>query len=858
MNSLASDVFDWLRHRPAWQQYVAEYLTSGHALSEEDHVTIAERLASGFRFPEPSSSPEEYEAEIEAPLSLFIGEVHIVDNINALVGGSRLTFERDGITAVYGDNGSGKSGFARVLKQALRSRQQEAVLTNVYGDDGSGQPRANITVGFGQDTPTEYAWPSSLPPELKQALFFDRSCASMYVTNDNEVHYRPRELRVLDQLITVCDVVRSILDGEMATTSHPTQTLPNLDPQSPSGEFLASLAATTTEEEIERACALGDDTPQALASATSELNLLRSSGVEGERARLRSLRDALTTFSQHIEGLDQLVGAAAVQNLRQLESSASDLRSAANQLARQTFDDELLDGTGSALWRTLWEAAKTFSESEAYPGHVYPVLDADARCVLCQQELEADARSRFRQFASITTSQLEQDASAAEAEVDKRYVQIAGTSSSDHVTGELLAQIALFDDELGSECRQLVEALSRQRSALASRAPDNVSSELSSRAVSQKLQIAIESLIAQAELIDESTYAASIESLEARCRDLQDQVTIANHSEAVAAEARRLRRLAALEEAKRKTATGPITAKATELTRKHVNKRIREQFAAEATPLGLIQVELADVGGQKGLLKHKTRLRDSRQSAPIQRVLSEGEQSALGLAGFLVDIALDESASAVVLDDPVSSLDHLKRSHIASRLVQLASSRQVIIFSHDLVFLRDIRGASEEFGVAFSERTIRNLPSAGPGNCSIGHPWKARDVRQRLGELKNSLEVLQHRWETMDPDDYEKEVADWAGKMSETLERMASQEVAERVYDQSTLHVKPELFRIFGRITEEDDRVYQNAYSKTSEWARRHDKDLAMSYTAPRVEELQEVLDDCRELFKRIRGYQQS
>ena len=40
----------------------------------------------------------------------------------------------------------------------------------------------------------------------------------------------------------------------------------------------------------------------------------------------------------------------------------------------------------------------------------------------------------------------------------------------------------------------------------------------------------------------------------------------------------------------------------------------------------------------------------------IDHVLSEGEQTALGLAGLLTEVEYDESKSAVALDDPVSSL----------------------------------------------------------------------------------------------------------------------------------------------------------------------------------------------------------
>jgi wobble nucleotide-excising tRNase len=37
---------------------------------------------------------------------------------------------------------------------------------------------------------------------------------------------------------------------------------------------------------------------------------------------------------------------------------------------------------------------------------------------------------------------------------------------------------------------------------------------------------------------------------------------------------------------------------------------------------------------------------------PVAQVLSEGEQTALGLAGYFTEAHFDDSKSALVLDDP--------------------------------------------------------------------------------------------------------------------------------------------------------------------------------------------------------------
>ena len=63
----------------------------------------------------------------------------------------------------------------------------------------------------------------------------------------------------------------------------------------------------------------------------------------------------------------------------------------ARRLREATFSAGLLAGTGSELWTELWEAARRFSQEQAYPGQAFPVVEDGAHCVLCQQDLDHTA-----------------------------------------------------------------------------------------------------------------------------------------------------------------------------------------------------------------------------------------------------------------------------------------------------------------------------------------------------------------------------------------------------------------------------------------------------------------------------------
>lgn len=51
-------------------------------------------------------------------------------------------------------------------------------------------------------------------------------------------------------------------------------------------------------------------------------------------------------------------------------------------------------------------------------------------------------------------------------------------------------------------------------------------------------------------------------------------------------------------------------------------------------------------------------------------------------------------------------MDHVRKESIAQRLVDEASRRQVIIFTHDILFTNYLATAAEEKGMAFVGLTV--------------------------------------------------------------------------------------------------------------------------------------------------------
>ena len=853
---IEQEIAAWAAGRPAWQQSVLHELAHGHRFSQEEIYTLAGQLKAGIQPTAPKLKAEEIPGAKTEGETVLLGSVREATNVNALVDSQELTFAPNGLTVVYGDNASGKSGYARVIKDAVEARHRERVHQNVFLANPGAQ-RAQVEFRAGVQTKIS-TWPDAVSGQLRAIAFYDEACGDTYIGGESELTYRPPALAMLDDLIGVCDAVRAVLDQDLRENQLTRKTLPAVAEHSSAASFLRTLSSGTTTQAVDEACAVSEDAEQQLGGLLRDEARLRASDPTAERNRLEADAARMASVSKHVAELASALTDERVGDVLRLRTVAVELRAAANIASSRNFESEPLSGVGSQAWRTLWEASRAFSETEAYAeAGGFPVTSEGARCVLCHQELSQEAANRLSRFQAFMTETTAQMAAAAErtlAQADARFRSLGS------IPTEVTAALAVLDASdpgYAQALGQWLQEAGSRRAAILKRLEGSTDPEIPSLFESPQsaLDIGVAELRARAAAINAVQFQAELADVTKGKEDLQSRLALRAGRDAVIAETVRLADRAKIEVAKHLTDTAQITRKATELTEEHVTALVRDRFTRESDRLRLERIELKRTGGQKGKYRHRPALLGAKASQPVEEVLSEGEQTALGLAGYFTEAYFDDSKSALVLDDPVTSLDHVRRARVAYRLCQFATDRQVIVFTHDIAFVGDLRRAADELQVGFTERSVQRRGDNAPGVCSEQHPWKAKDVGGRLQQLEHELASIKRQRTTWDQETYEKECGDWAGKLSEAWERLIHLEIVYNVVDAGTSEVRPKMFKVLARITDEDDREFQQSYGRISGWARRHDKSPSTNYVAPEPIELEQELELVRAWFERVKKY---
>ena len=664
--------------------------------------------------------------------------------VNALASGQGLTFAACGLSIVYGDNGSGKSGFVRVLKSACRSRDDKTAILGDVNAPGDVPQRAHIEFEVAGTAETcDWRPECGDHADLPAVSIFDARSASIHVQKTNNVAYVPFAMALLDRLGRACDELRARVKGRIDTLAAQTPVVvgtPSLHRDTAAGSFLHGLSAKSSRAELDLLVTLSAEERSRLSSLDGDLAQDPAKAAEKLRARSARLESAL-------EALNRLVAAAGTKNfaeLRRLESEAKVASEAARLASDSLFGEAPLPGVGSDAWRRLWEAARVYSDQVAYPSRTFPAPVEDERCVLCQQPLEDDALHRHAAFEIFVKGAAQEAASEAARRLEEFRRDLGGARMP---TGSIRALVTLLETELdrpalASDVRRAASTAAwRLRALLSGKAEPTAQAPVPA----PDLDGLRMDITGRARALSGDADGAERRMLVSEHAGLKDRVSLAGIADDVRAEIDRQVEIAALRKAEKTCGTATkrqITTKNKDLSGKLVTDVLRGRFAREVQKLriGSMPIELRKVHDRDFQSFFKVALVD-KPDEPVGEILSEGEHRGVALASFLAELVTSKDCSGIVFDDPMSSLDHNYRRRVAKRLVEEAAHRQVIVFTHDLTFLFDLQREAEAGRQNVHYQNVHRAQSR-PGHVSGDLPIDAKSAGPLAAALRSELKQV--------------------------------------------------------------------------------------------------------------------
>lgn len=839
------EILPWSQDRPAWQREALRLLVLNGELVEEDFNALAEICKASHGLASPRDSVPLAKEHIPtqttgAPVSLVSIFHH--RGVNALAEDQTLKFG-PGLTVVYGDNGAGKTGYIRILKGACRARGPEKILGNVVSGMTPLAPVVAIKYNVGAETdPREWAGGSE-DEFVSRVSVFDTQCAAVYLTEKTDVAFRPFGLDLFDKLVKACKAVRARLESEQRTLG--TNVLAAVQAMIPENtsvaRFLANVSSLTNPEAVQSLAQLSSEQEARLALLEKSLLDLQANDPEKLIRQLTVRAGRVQALVRHLREVEATLSDNALKAVFDSRTEGRRKNQEAKRLREATFAQGLLKGTGTDAWTPLWESARRFSQEQAYPDKPFPVVGGGAQCVLCQQNLDHVAAHRLKQFEDFVASTVERELRQIRDTFARQRKTFADLKTTTEAVDETLKEIRIEHEVVADAISAALTSNEKRRVAIFSALMED--SDLAADCAALVLATAeAEGLSAQIEerieTLRTSANDQTRKSMTAEAQELRSRKLLATHQQAVLNDIERRKKYAAYGLCIDDTKTQAITAKSTAITKMVVSQKLKKSFQNELVNLSFrhVEVELKELGGTDGVFYHKLVLTRA-PGVDLPKVVSEGEQRCLSIAAFFAELSTADDPSGIVFDDPVSSLDFQWRNGVARRLVQESKSRQVIVFTHDVVFLLSIRQYAEDLGVELLDQHVRNQ-SKGAGVCTEELPWVALPVKKKIGYLNKCWQAADKLSRDGNQDAYEKEATYLYGLLREAWERALEEVLLGGVVERYRSSVQTQQIAQIADISTDDCKAFETAMTKCSTWLPGHDKAAAARAPVPAPSEL--------------------
>lgn len=766
-----SEIIAWSNNKAPFIRDAVRRILHSTSLTSQDIKEVKELLMKEHGFNGITLNPSPA-AEADIPTAstpnnhIRLTQVSSPHNISALYELTALKFSPDGLSIVYGNNGSGKSSFSKILKKLCWSRDNGVILKkNVYSGSLEAQ---SVSIKYTKgNIETDFVWREGQPTDknLNSVYIFDTRCANIYLNQDNPAEYKPAGIEVLERLLQLYSELSHLIGEDVSSLTKEKIELPDKYRNTGVWEWYQNLE-TLEKNVIEAKLSFTNE------QVNHKLSLEKSLKDANPAETNKNLRHKLNRYNFLLTKIMEWDKLFNNENLQYIATLIQDLltKETANKIARESYEEGLIFSIESQAWRTLWEAAKKYAIT-IHTDHPIGSKNDGEFCILCQQPLSDDAKDRMQKFESYIQDTTSTALNLAKGELEqgrKKYEDIPDELIAKELRSELIEDNPIFNTVILEYTKQLINAKNNVLNCIDNK-KGNVSAYVMTPTISVLIEEEIDKInkrIKTNEEVLENRSKIEKEYLELDALNylVQKRNPILKYYDEYTLKKKYGECLSALN-------TRSISTKMGELLETNAIEAQQTLF------LHYLNMMNPQIAAKMVLKKTRTAFGVTYQkcsfnsiSENITEVFSEGEQKIVAIANFLAESNVDNSKNTIVFDDPINSLDMDYREAVAKIIVQLSLDQQIIVFTHDLYFLRVLKDAYKKEHSHECYVTCLNSVENQCGIVSDEIPYLAKNVQERIDTIMIGLNEVK-RLDITQIDKKAGIINDLKDKMRQLLER---------------------------------------------------------------------------------------
>lgn len=820
---ITEDILEWVSTLPKWQQKLGYLIIEKKQITEDvlkeiyDIFKIEMKLEDGII---PDDITHSCNIDADTPPAVIWKGVGNLHGVNKLKSGSELKVS-EGLTIVYGENGSGKSGYTRLLNNAFVSRGDQEILPNIFLDKPE-NVSANFTFCIDGNL-VEYKYPESKGEyPFKTIRNFDSKSASDDMNRESKIDFAPSELTFFDLLLSACSEIQKKLDDERMAKKTDNPTLKYFPNEGKALTKMMGLSASTKVDEIIENFSVTEKEKERYEQVKTERANLVALDINRQISLINQVIDFLNKAEKKYELFEKVVSDENIDIYNQQIILLKKSKLVHDRDGMSLFENDDIEQVGTAEWKEFISAAKKY----------YDEINKHDKCPLCGHEInEKDLIFKYWRY-------LESDAEN-NYNVAKEAVRISKNGLSE-LDLSFLVESSVQEQWLLENFKTETESIStifKEADSVRNQLFDSLENE---KEVNEKCAITkpdIQGLIVKINEKKNSLNQDNINMRITECAKFEseyiDKTKVIELLPIITSYVDYLKWDALAEKSKIKTRS--ITNKQKELFEKYVTDDYLKTFEEECKKLNAdFNIDIVSRGSSGQTLK-KLQIKGTAPG----KVLSEGEQRAISIANFLTEVNMDDRNIGIVFDDPVCSLDHKRRSLIVNRLLEEAKHRQVVVFTHEITFFMELKTEAGKNDVTFEQETIRKICNE-PGDISSIIPWQGMNVKDRIGKLKNDLQGIVAIFNSGDMDTYYYRAKEWCELLRESWERAVEEILFNDAIQRYNPCVQTQRLKK-APFTQNLYAELERGMTECSAWC--HDQARAINGNIPSADDLKSYID---------------
>jgi wobble nucleotide-excising tRNase len=701
-------LWEWTANQGDWSKLlISKIVTTESLLSISDRQEVFNyflqsiNLHSGLPIlttQKPAYTPTAKMIELDS-LSAITG-------VNRLAKNQTVNFAKN-VTIVYGENGTGKTGYSRILKTLGFSYDtSKSILPNIYGAGES----QSATINFKSNgIPKRFTWNgANTDSELENISVFNSSCVQFSIS-DRSLIVSPIGFHlfqlVSDELNSLTQLVNRKINAHPTTLTW----LENLISATPQHTFIATLSANSPEQKLTELSEFTQIHQEALTAKEIELTNLNKALFQSQIQAFRSQIQELDLLIGKIEAAQNVLNDTNWQALLNINTEIAELENKTQTGIKEIAEKRGIEFYQTTEFNSFLQAAESYIKVIEKPE--YP--NENDTCVYCLQPLDKTAKVLLKSYRTLLNDKTQETLAVLRSK-KARSIQLVS---------QIVVNLILHHPTFGTDEKQAIiqplEIINYNTNLSALKTTFVTDAVAKGSTFIFDYQTIITFLTSKrTELSDIVTQKSeALESLATReatlrkeIAELKDRKFLSGKVEEVKTAISNHKVVNALNSNSSRFNTNSISRKTSSAREELVRQDFEDIFKKELTALrkASLRIDLS-FGTDRG----SSRVFQKISRHALGDILSEGEQKAIALAEFLTELQLDNTKAPVIFDDPVNSLDHRIIDEVVKRLIELSKQRQVVIFTHSILLLHSFIQQSEldhhkQAGVTFMFHRVKD------------------------------------------------------------------------------------------------------------------------------------------------------